>query len=497
MIAMKYRQFLLLLLLCLLPNVVKAGYFFDSKSQIIGITGDYAALVEGGFANKFFDNKVDLNNCIVLDKKGRIDAKATLRMLNTVGAGKKVLNYLFQYNGKSLSEHLLKERAYENRQLYDEELASQNIIGSDALRENYGDVLKNNYIYFQHNYSSTKISWAVYHVEIDQDTWGDVFACWTDMDKYKQIEVKVTLVASGKSHTSMVGLERNRQLRDLAKKVPQFAIRGQVHRNPFGAYVGIKNGIARDDRMYIYRQFGEGEDVHSRKVSTVRVVSTDKEDCELYSIAGGVASMKKGDVAVLREDSKTNFSFYGQLEKNSQSLNLMIDKSFGYTRTGFANHILLQLGYGQFKNQGDYYYAIYRDMFKQTLLYEAPQILQAGLGYGLGWTVLNRMEIMPYFLVQYEGLLMNHAKTSKDKPVLNSSDNEKPRELFGNSVRVPLGIKANINIAYPFQLFVGAEYNPIAISISDDYDVVKKSFLNTTGFKRNGLSYYAGFRICL
>ena len=268
------------------------------------------------------------------------------------------------------------------------------------LKENYIDILKNNYIYLQStNEKGTKIYWAIYHVDIDDETWKNVLSSVNDKYAYYMIRVNVSLIGSGKSKGKNSRL-RNRLLRDISKKITPFAIHGQVTREGgFGAYVGESSGIRHNDRMFIYRQKGEGENARSVKVATARVTNTNLEECKLYTIAGGFANSKKGDIAVLREDTRNNLSIYGLLEKDAYTANFMYDHAANYTSIGTATHFLLHLGAGVFKNYNDYKYAVpLKEYNGNTYVFHAPVIVQLGVGFGYSWTALHRFNGSAFWL---------------------------------------------------------------------------------------------------
>ena len=64
---------------------------------------------------------------------------------------------------------------------------------------------------------------------------------------------------------------------------------------------------------------------------------------------------------------------------------------------------------------------------------------------------------------------------------------------------VPIGAKFNVNIVYPLQLTLGAEYilNFNLNKIKDNDNTksnAERFFFDPTGYKRNGLNIYAGLR---
>lgn len=76
--------------------------FYDSKSNIVGITGDYQLLKN---ADKFYSLGIT-PNC-----PKNMSPKDLCEYWNQMNFGKKVLDALLDYNGTSLSEEKLKDLA--------------------------------------------------------------------------------------------------------------------------------------------------------------------------------------------------------------------------------------------------------------------------------------------------------------------------------------------------------------------------------------------------
>lgn len=95
-----------------------------------------------------------------------------------------------------------------------------------------------------------------------------------------------------------------------------------------------------------------------------------------------------------------------------------------------------------------------------------------------------------------EGMLFSETESSSSQAYRSSEGSE----ATSNSIRFPVGARLNLNIVYPVQLVVGAEYIfNIKIPVNDSsstkvYSDPEKFFFKPTGYKRNGLNIYAGLR---
>lgn len=508
-----YRYIIIIaaLLTSVCTQAKKKKIFFDSKSNIVGVTGAYKELTAEGFTAHFFENPVDLPT--VNDGEKKFDKDKWLAAFKANRTGKAILNYLFQYNGQSLSEEMLRERAWENVQLQDEERAEAAAIDKESiLRDDYLPILKNNFIYLQRDCYG-KTYWIIFKVVIDEKTLDMVFNSWNDMMAYEQINVDVKYVASGKFRTKNATSDdtNNRHLRSISKKVPEFTIRGQITgRSPFLTNVGRHNGIKTKDRMYIYRQAAKKDGtMYSHKVATVRVGKTEREQSYLYTIAGGQASYKKGDVAVLRQDKNYGLSFDATYFEHTYGFSFTYDKRLSFNRYGVSTYLLAQLGASAYEHINDRVYAITTDE-KDTQLYYPPVVGNFGLGVGVGYTFAHRIEVVPYAMAQLDYLLMDSKDTDYNK---EHAIEVEPLASFG--LRIPIGVKFNINIAHPLQLQLGAEYvidavnfgkvtdwaaenqDPNSPNIQSDYSYMKRDFFKPFNYNRYGLNLYAGIRLNL
>ena len=103
---MKYLIAILLLCIMTTPLSAKKKVFYDSKSNIVGITGDYQLLKN---ADKFYSLGIT-PNC-----PKNMSPKDLCEYWNQMNFGKKVLDALLDYNGTSLSEEKLKDLALKKR----------------------------------------------------------------------------------------------------------------------------------------------------------------------------------------------------------------------------------------------------------------------------------------------------------------------------------------------------------------------------------------------
>lgn len=489
----KYIYAVILSCLMVIPLSAREKTFYNSKSNIVCITGDYKLLAYG---NKYRKVKVTLPR-----EFSTYTAKQLTEALNNEGYGKQILDYLFCYNGTSLSEDRLKGLAMQNVMKSDDERASIGVISKEnILKEDYLPILENNYIFIL-THSGTKYKWNVFKVEINQEILDQVFNSWNDMGKYNQIKVPVSFVSSDKAavdediQTGRISLKKKTK-RNISFKVPAFAIRGQViGRSPFLANIGSAYGLHECDKVAIYRTKEKKGKMYSSKVSTTRVSEVTDSTVVLYTFAGGQASYKKGDVAVYQPSSNTSISVTGEYMDHSYGLSIGGDYRLALSRFGMSQYIIWKLGAGVYENFDKRIY-----LTDIGNIVRSPYYMNVGLGYGLGFEFAHCLEIEPYLMAQWESLYFKRKSGSGTDNIYHYSYDNEEKEIWTKAVRLPVGVKLNLNILYPLQLTVGGEYIfNFDVEKAEDDDNTKshpdRFFFGPTGYKRSGLNLYAGFRL--
>lgn len=522
---MRPKKFTLRLLLtallfaCAITIQAKKNVFYDSKSQLIGISGDYDSLAAHGMAYKLFKNPVIIPEDFKLElpqdcKKGyrtQDDSLKLAKMVNTLNnsrIGKQVLDYLFDYHIGIDSLHIerLQERASMNAQFLDAEYVRATLVGKDdiskALTEDdfLRPILKNNFIYFEQPIDNDKVFFTVFRVNIEERTLTDVYNSWNDLTQYNTLNPQVSFVCSGLADID--GL-----IAKLAEKCPEFAIRGQLKsRNPATAYLGTESGAHLGDRVLIYRQYADEQgQLYSKVISHARINDIDDGNSQLYFIGGTKGSKEYGDMVVLSPDHKMGITVGGNYGTTGwYGVNLSADYLVcGIKKTALNVYAMLDAR-ADFSNKLKKNREL--QLSGQTLKFTKPVILDLGLGVGVGYTFLGRMEIVPYVKCQYElAYFLN-------KEVGGSGMAQ--ADLISHAIRVPLGAKLNINICYPVQLTLGIDYaftfglNTVKdgdIEYSGDnnngghwtlnYNWLEDNIYKPNGVKRNNLNFHAGIRV--
>lgn len=430
--------------------------------------------------------------------------------LNEQNVGKRVLDILFQRDSEGLHMDRLYNQALQNTTIEEIEVAIQDASAEtkDVLKKDISrQILKNNYVVvFQtivktkkngepktkkNGDPKTKKMWLVFHIDIDDEIIDQAFLNWKSPEKYDLIKVPVRFMAKGEV-PSMFSYE-GEMLFDIAKKVPAFAVRGPVYsRRPFLARTTSKQGVKKKDRFFIYR-FVENKrgEIYSKKVSTARVTDVNDESTRLFTISGRYASAKRGDVAVLKDRHRLSLSVAGQGSFGNDPRyggRIQLELLCGFSKTGIAQYFLTNIDYNRYKREPENVWWNEDGMVRPTL-----QNASFSIGYGIGFNFLGRFELMPYILTGYQMSFMRHLNdgyvwnhdTEQWETVRVSKKGDGSK--LGRSFITHGGARLSMNIWYPVQLIIGADYN-LTLGMRKGFEPA------TRQHELNRLNIYAGLR---
>ena len=97
----------------------------------------------------------------------------------------------------------------------DDERAAIGVIGKEnILKEDYLPILENQYIFINECIKERpglgdKARWSAYKVNINKDILEQVFNSWNDIEKYNQIKVTISYIASGVAKNDKYTLKSN------------------------------------------------------------------------------------------------------------------------------------------------------------------------------------------------------------------------------------------------------------------------------------------------
>ncbi len=463
----------------------KENFFLDEKSQVVGIAtvGNYS---KGDLYEKFVAAPIDRRLKMTLAPLDTIfpSENEMTSYLKELNAGRIVIDDLLLFDGKDFDETELRRRTELNNIRSDRERASMDILGAeDVLRDDVNPIITNNYLFVRLDYEKPyiddkgkqKIRYVyrdyIYKVLVDQDIIERIYEAWDNPEAYKQINIPLQYIETPKSDDSTLGSITSA----LEKENTDFKNYGQlIRRSSFD--LGDRAGVKKGDNVTIYRQMEDRNgNLYSKRIARGKVNGFDHNGryAHFFRVSGNAGSWKNGDLATVSHSS--NFYIGGQAEMGEKTwyAGLLGDFSFGFTRSGLYSHMLINFGYCQTLKPGHRFDYGYDE-------YKSPTFFNVGLGYGIGKTFLGFFDIMPYLKVQYDLAEMRNANASADE---KEEDIDK---LKGHFIRVPIGVRLNVNIAYPCRLMLEAGYAFYYGFNGIGYTAEVKDALKTIGAKRDG-----------
>lgn len=460
--------------------VLAKGPSLDSKYLKIG----YVSNVDlGNSGNSYIRNIGNIPNLEF----------ATETQLNEHGVGKKVLDLILMRTQGSLDISHLYNLALSNVALSEDERASLDASADkrDVLKKTIArQLLQNNYIILSAPFDGPATlagynkQWRIFHVDIDDQIINQVFLNWDNMLDYDLIKVPVSMIAQGLAKTNAGVIEAIINKTNIV--APHSSI---LNRHPFTIGIGIPQGARLLDRVDVYRLYeNKNGSIKEKKICTTRITEVTYDTSRLFSINGGYASQNKGDIAVLRKNRRLNnisIVAQGSFGKDYRyGGRIFYERLLKLSKHGVSQYILGSVEYNRYcrEPEGIWYPFINAEECVRPTLSN----FGVNLGYSFGFMgLLGKIEIVPYAMAGFKVHLFDRNVHHYD---WTGSVGDEPQPTFG--LDVCGGVKANINIWYPLQLTLGADYNFNLSSIGEQ-DVTT---IYLEHHRINRLNVYAGFR---
>ena len=458
--------------------------FYDSKSWIVNVAGNARLLQDIGLDTKVNPVKVNVSN--PLDATNYLDPKSLAQKLSEEGYGKEFINAL---TSNGTNDELLRKLAFKNVQKQDIEFGSNTLIGGENesslntyLKDEYLPILMHNYYCFLYTHTyEKKIKtkggqekfemesipyYAIFKVDVDSEEAFDIIASIGDPEKYNSLSFPVSFVSGG----LVLKLEKN-----LEKDGPDLMLRGVLtQRNPAKISIGKNAGLKAGDLVSIYSQRVDKQgNLYSKRISRARVAKTWDNEAQINFEANMAGNRKNGDVVVRTRDKHTRIGLLATWQPHVWGAQVFSDTKMSFMRSGIINHFLFDLAFSMTDKPGQKFLSL----VNESDVYKSPMFANAGLGYGISKTFLGYIDIMPFFIAQYEMSFM-----PKVEGLINP---------FASNVRVPVGVRFSFNIAYPLKFVLEGGYS-LNWGFGNNYKIIKQAceYLDA---KRDGLFINAGF----
>lgn len=440
--------------------------------------------------------------------------------------GKELVSFLFQRNDQGvMNTELLQSRGLYNATDENFMEASATKLGLAAIKDSGMKLMENNYVMvydvvnLRYEYrkdlgdSKGEYYWIctpvvyLYKLQWSEELFEQMIGCWiTDQDDTETREskkaafaamhfpMKYVMQVSDSQMTRSSGVEANRrknpdkpntQLKtdtyiglmnsateDFMEKIEggnaAFQLQNAVFAtHPLRVKMGKKEGVKANNRFFVYEN-----------------VSNDGKNIKEVRKGVVLASHKISDNRK-EADGKTPTSVFYQIagRKIDAGMTVKEKKSLG---------VALELGYraGEMEgvNIGFVYSHVAGRVTNHTGLMNVVVDKDAwnmALGYGYGLRI-NNFEIYPYIGGGMDRFLKDDKDDKEKEPADKDEEESRKEGWFGMG-----GLRFNLNICYPVQLFGGCEYDYL-LSEGEDY----KTKCLDKNRNINGWNAYGGVRIC-
>lgn len=468
--------------------------FYDSKSWIVNFFGDDLSWFDDTpMRVKIHDFKMNVPS--YSGQPTYYDCKNIENKLNEENYGKKVVDILTE-NGTS--ERILRQLALANVQKADIELGSENMRTnsgeniSNLLAEDYLPVLTYNYIIVNFHYTVTTknsnnesvdvpmINPVIFHVDIDKEQAFDIMSCIGDPERYNKLKFNVSFCT------------KKQYYEDIIADVPALAVRGVLtKRNPAHISIGSDMGLRNGDLVTIYSQRMDKEgQPYSKRISRARVCKVWPDYAQVNFEANTAGNRKNGDIVVRTPDNHSRAGFLATWSPKVWGGKILWDKKTGFKRSGIIDHYLMDLGFSMTQEPDNKFVVIDGERSPNCL--KAPMFWNLGLGYGLGKTFLGFFDVMGFFIVQYDGAFMPSNKSlMKELMEQDQYGDYQAETIYGNNIRIPIGLRLSFNMGYPTKLVIEGGY-AFNWAIDHNAKAIKES-LKSMDAHRDGIFVNLGF----
>lgn len=478
----------LVMLTALSASAKKEKFFLDAKCQLVGIAT---------IGNPFWDENTP-KKFVRMDITSRFDIPESLvgalsdaeleTYLNENNVGRRVIDHIVSFDGYSLHDGRLRQLAMQNAIRADRERADKGLIdASTMLKDDIDPIFLHNYLIVnrtktvpakQGDKDVEKVigNRAIYKVVMTPELLEQIYAAWDNPEEYQKIFVPVQYIAP-------LGMSVHETTKELGKTEPDFMLYGQMLSR---ATVDLPRsiGINKGYDVTIYRQeLDRDGNFYSKRIARGKVsgFDDDGEKTHFFRVAGNAGSRKNGDLVTIKHSNNFSWGIYADYMPHVWGGNFQFDWAGVFRKSGLYAHFLMDLGFHMTDKPGNKYIIFDRP---SNYEYRSPMFFNIGMGAAFSKTFIGMIETTPFFMVEYEPGFMAPSK-------LEDIEGEKSQAPFGNAVRVPVGLRLNINLNYPFRLSLEAGY-AFHWGFGDDYKIIEQT-CNYLDAKRKGFFLSAGF----
>ncbi len=417
---------------------------------------------------------------------------------------KEVISYCFMRNEMdgTMSTELIQQRGYYNAVDAEYLLANATKVGISALGDDGFNLLANNYILILDYYHTErtdktwkiKLAAYVFKINYTKETEDAINSAWiTDEDTktekaqkiaaFNNIKFTASFVTSVKA-TGSCSVEKATFKTDAIKSAYSNAVAQLEHLieawmvktpvvsvNPIKAKIGSKEGVGRNARFYAYEYvLNSNNKLSAKKRGVVRATETvnnigystgtTTELTEFRQIAG-FSDIQEGYSLKQNYDAGMGISLgYQSLDYFEGNLSYL----FRMNKNGTVSYGLMNMS-GRMYDLGERYdYTAFK----------------FGVGWGYGVHFAHRFELIGF--AKYVGEIFSKNDNEEDSDYV-------VRESFAHKFNI--GAKMSMNLLYPLQLYIQADYTT-KLASGTIYSNCYEKLTNRGYSSRDGLGFGIG-----
>lgn len=420
-------------------------------------------------------DKFDHNNVSLHVSAGNT-ADSIQAALHQARAGKHIVNYWLQYDGKKFDQQILEQRSRYNAT--DADVLRDQASKVSMLFTNGKPLMKNSYIVVANPLSikekvdkkgnktyAASVATYVYRVALNDTVLDEVWGMWLDDESTEAAVAQweatnfdveyvshVTMEGSAKSPEAAVVAACDGALEKLEQKIEKWQVVTSVYQiHPLRAKIGTKEGVRNSDRYAAYKVIEDQDgNLSYKRMAYVRATQVanntfnaegESPTSKFYQITGRT-NVKEGYFLKQKKDARSSISLsgnlwgyapvmidYDYLVHTSQSLGMM--QYAGVSLSG---------DFGKLGEEGQYWLNTTDKQFWASI----------SVNYGLGIHFSRFFELTPNIGigVDYCGATLDGDSDEDD------SSFAKRLAYYGRG-----GVKFGFQICYAFQVFVRADYS--------------------------------------
>lgn len=493
--------------------------------------------IEKYFINSNFTTKFDINIIdtkeieIPVDRNDTIPFRALNENPELESIGKQILEYWFQRDDNGMmSPEIIETRGQYNANDQDYLNSRISKIGTAALKDAGYNLIGKSYLLVldysnigTSKNSNNEIEWEAqaniyvykldYNEQIDNIVMNEAWIYDDDTEEdilrkkeaWDNMHVGLKYISRAKGTGSCKeedgGLEKAAvssylaTISNLEDQIDAWKVVSSISDiRPIRSKIGTKEGVKNTARYRAYF-FTEDRDgnrfykpkgyLRATKVASNRMnANGETPKSEFYQISGfkleeGMILRQSNDLALGGGLSYRVGSFQGYY--------LNFDKLISIKTNSFSQYVLLNVGFDVYSES-----KLEKNQLK-TDLGTGLNLINASIGYSFGIRPIRYIEFAPYVLLGIDGININGEDTDEEEQ--SDNDEEKSDESFSKKTAYTgsVGVKVNLNICYPFQIFGALDYS-LLLWEGDIYKH-RNDLLNTKDLgRKNGVGFNIGIR---